>query len=225
MKRIVLTFYLMITGIIVFAQTGTIREISGTVELKKTGTVDFIPAKTGDIVNQETVISTGFKSTAIVQIGSNMLTIRPLTRLTLTEITAASGSETLNVNLQAGRVRVDIKPPAGTKASTSVSSPSATASVRGTSFEFDTRNIFVNDGTVSFRGSRGAGTLVNAGSSSKIKSDGKAAHPIEVSNQSLRPSAPVGYDNGGENIDITSSLESGSVTPLTGYFTITLTLD
>jgi len=216
MKRTVLAFCLVVMGMGVFAQNGTIRELSGTVELKNPGSENYVPAKTGDTLNQKTVVSTGFKSTALIQVGSTQLTVRPLTRLTLTEISAASGSETLNVNLQSGRVRVDVKPPAGTKAATSVSSPSATASVRGTSFEFDTRNLYVNNGTVSFKGNRGAGTLVSAGSSSMVKDDGKAVHPVENDSKVLRPTAPVGSDNGG------SISEASTANPVTGTITIYL---
>jgi len=217
MKRTVLAFFLMIMGMGVFAQNGTIRELSGTVELKNPGAENYVSAKIGDTVNQKTVVSTGFKSTALIQVGSTLLTVRPLTRLSLTEINASSGAETLNVNLQAGRVRVDVNPPVGSKAAMSVSSPSATASVRGTSFEFDTRNLYVNHGTVSFRGSRGGGTLVSGGSSSRIKEDGKAATSFETKNGNLRPSAPVGSDNGGN-----TPKTSGAASSENGQFTIKL---
>jgi hypothetical protein len=174
------------------AQNGTIRELSGTVELKLPGAAVYVPAKSGDTVSQETVISTGFKSTASVEVGSTVITVRPLTRLTLTEIRASSGAETLNVNLQAGRVRVDVNPPAGTRASMAVTSPNATASVRGTSFEFDTRNLYVRHGTVSFKGNRGKLMLINAGSSSWTETNGKAADPLETKTWDLLPRAPVG---------------------------------
>jgi hypothetical protein len=210
----------MMTGLCVFAQNGIIRELSGTVELKNPGAADYVPAKTGDTVSQKTVISTGFKSSTLVQVGSAVLTVRPLTRLTLTEISAASGAETLNVNLQAGRVRVDVNPPAGTRAAMSVSSPSATASVRGTSFEFDTRNLYVNHGTVSFKGSRGSGVLVSAGSSSQVQTDGKAVHPVETKIGNLRPHAPVGSSSGG-NTSVTSVPEIGDMDS-NGHFNIIL---
>jgi len=223
MKRTILAVCLMVTaGLGVFAQNGMIKELSGTVELKNPGSANYVPAKPGDTVGQQTVISTGFKSTTLVQVGSAILTVRPLTRLTLTEISAATGAETLNVNLQAGRVRVDVNPPAGAKASMSVSSPSATASVRGTSFEFDTRNLYVNHGVVNFKGSRGAGMLVNAGFSSQIQENGKAASPIEINNRNLRPAAPVGSDSG-KNAGVISYPEiGGGSAPDSGDFIISL---
>ena len=140
------------------------------------------------------MISTGFKSSALVEIGSTLITVRPLTRLTLTEIRASQGSETLNVNLQTGRVRVDINPPAGTRTIMAVTSPVATASARGTSFEFDTRNLRVTHGAVGFLGKRGVPVLVGAGSGSRIETDGKPANPIDTKNSGLRPPMPGGTD-------------------------------
>jgi len=95
------------------------------------------------------------------------------------------------MNLQAGRVRVDVNPPAGSKAALSVSSPSATASVRGTSFTFDTRNVRVREGTVAFKGKVGYTVRVGAGSSSGI-----AAYSMASASQKEAPvpPTPVGYD-------------------------------
>jgi len=133
-----------------FAQNGVIKELSGTVELKPAGTSDFIPAKAGDPVAKDTIVSTGFKSSALIQMGSSLITARPLTRLSLAELSSSGGTEVINVSLQTGRVRVDVDPPAGTRTSMAVRGPSATASVRGTSFEFDTYSLNVLKGKVAF---------------------------------------------------------------------------
>ena len=216
MKRTGLVFILILMGPIVFAQNGVIRELSGTVELKASGSSSFVPARAGDRVNQDMVISTGFKSTALLEVGSAVITVRPLTRLTLTEIHASAGAETINVMLQAGRVRVDVNPPAGTRATMAVSSPIATASVRGTSFEFDTRNVHVREGQLSFLGDRGRAMPVAAGSSSQALGDGKAADPIAIKQESLRPKAPVGADKSG------GSSSKASASPGEGIITIDL---
>ena len=180
MKRticiMVLIFSLSIGTAFAQSMSGTVREISGTVEIKPPGAADFAAASIGDSLTEETVISTGFRSTALVELGSAVITVRPLTRLTMLEISTSDGVENLNVNLQAGRVRVDVNPPAGTRASMSVSSPSATASVRGTEFWFDGKNLSVGEGSVDFRGRRGNNVTVNAGSVSGVSSDGKATY-------------------------------------------------
>ena len=175
--RILTLLILLSLGTLAFAQTsnmsGIIREMSGTVEIKNPGAADFITANLGDNLNQDTIISTGFRSTALVELGSTIISVRPLTRLTLLEVSSSDGVENLNVNLQAGRVRVDVNPPAGTRASMSVSSPSATASVRGTRFWFDGRNLGVGEGMVEFQGRRGNNVTVNAGFVSGVDRDGK----------------------------------------------------
>jgi hypothetical protein len=184
---------LTITVLCVFSQnarriTGVIRELTGEVELKRTETSAFVRAKAGDTVAADTVVSTGFKSTAIIQVGSSSITVRPLTRLSLAEIQSVSDTETLNLKIQTGRVRVDVKPPAGTKTNCNVQSPSATASVRGTSFEFDTINLMVNEGGVAFQGNRGMGILIPAGMASSIDADGKAVDPLAVDIQATQKS-------------------------------------
>ncbi|MDR2575353.1 MAG: FecR domain-containing protein [Treponema sp.] len=189
-----LTFFLTLPVLGVFAQSGIMKELSGTVELKFPNAQDFIPAKTGDRISQDTVISTGFKSSALVEVGNAIITVRPLTLLTLKEIGSDSRGENLSMSLRSGRVRVELTPPAGTKASMSVSSPAATASVRGTIFEFDTRNIYVERGAVAFKGSYGGLTRVNAGFRGQLDNSGKVYNPVDTMNSGLLPRVPVGSD-------------------------------
>jgi hypothetical protein len=194
MKKTFLFIFFAWAGVCVFAQNGVIKELSGAVELKFAGSSEYVPAAAGTRVLEDTVISTGFKSTAVLELGSAVITVRPLTRLTLTEIKASQGTETLNVNLQAGRVRVDVKPPAGTKASFSISSPSATASVRGTRFDFDTKNLKVSEGKVGFRGRFGQTVQVGEGSHSEIGTDGIASGARDNNNVELAPPGPSVYN-------------------------------
>jgi hypothetical protein len=192
MKRNVLTVVFVLAAAGVFAQSGVIKELTGTVEVKGAGAAAFAPAKAGEQVKEDTVISTSFKSTALIEVGSTVIAVRPLTRLTLKEIKASQGSESLNVNLQSGRIRVDVNPPAGAKAAMAVVSPSATASVRGTSFEFDTRNLHVNSGNVIFKGVRSQGTLITAGFNATTDFNGAAVNPLDFGMDAFKPQTPVG---------------------------------
>ena len=182
MRKTCLTVFFLFTCFYVYGQ-GVIREITGTVEIKHSGNASFIAANVGDRLGEDTIISTSFRSFAVIEIGHSTMTVRPLTRLSLIEIQTTNDEETLNVSLQSGRVRVDVKPPAGTRATMSVQSPSAVASVRGTSFEFDTRNIYVSEGNVSLIGTRGQEIIINAGNEGRIDIDSKA-----VSGDYVRPS-------------------------------------
>jgi hypothetical protein len=142
-----------------------------------------------------------------VQTGSALITVRPLTRLTLTEIQAMQDTETINLNLQAGRVRVDVNPPAGTKASLEIASP---ASVRGTSFEFDTRNLRVNSGTVVFMGKWGYQVSVQEGHASAVGVSGSTAVP-----QSARGYGSTATPTGGTGFTSNSGGGGGSNPPTT----------
>ena len=191
-KIIVLVFLTAIFAAAVFAQTGVIREVTGEVEIKPAGASAFVPATAGTTVNMNTIISTGFRSTAVIAIGNSTITVRPLTRLSLAEIRSAANTENVNVDLQAGRVRVDVAPPAGTRTNFTVQSPSATASVRGTSFEFDTVNLNVHEGKVIFGGTSGPAAMVNGGFFTFVGTDGTAEDPVVVTTSSTAPPAPVG---------------------------------
>ena len=201
MKKIAVVFCVveLFCAALVFGQNGVIKEISGTVELKRSGQTAFVPAKVGDEVGRNTIVSTGLKSSALIAIGSSVITARPLTRLSLEELSSSAGTETLNVSLQTGRVRVDVTPPAGTRTTMSVRGPSATASVRGTSFSFDTKNLSVTEGIVAFRGKKGGTLLIGAGSSSKVKPDDKAANPMETNAAELIPQSPIGTELSGHS--------------------------
>ncbi|MDR0303132.1 MAG: FecR family protein [Treponema sp.] len=208
MKRALFVTIFVFLGLYVFAQNAVIEEAVGTVEIKNSNENAFKKANNGDKIFQDTVISTSFKSFAIVKIGSTTLTIRPLTLLTLTEIQHLAETETLNVNLQTGRIRVDVKPPAGLKAATTVRGPTSTASVRGTSFEFDTSNLYVSEGSVNFGGSKGQHILVARGGSSRTDHSGGVTNPRDERISNLMPPAPVG--TGATDTATTGSVPAGA---------------
>jgi hypothetical protein len=202
MKKICLLVMMFCLAASLFAQSGVIKALTGDVSLKAAGASSFRPAAVGDVVEANTIVSTGFKSTALVTIGSSNIAVRPLTRLSLSDLQKTAGTETINVNLQVGRVRVDVRPPAGTRTSFTVRGPNATASVRGTSFELDTMNLFVSEGTVAYQGENGVAVPVSAGSSSDVGSaNGKASDPFAVTAIDLMPPLPEGA---AEIIDIPS---------------------
>ncbi|GBU28760.1 hypothetical protein R84B8_02322 [Treponema sp. R8-4-B8] len=215
MKRLLFVTIFILTGLYVFAQDAFIEELTGTVEIKQSKDASFKTANKGDKIFKDTVIATSFKSYAIIKIGGTTITVRPLTTLTLAEIQKIEETETLNVNLQSGRVRVDVKPAAGTKALTTVSSPSSTASVRGTSFEFDTNNLYVNEGKVSFAGNNGQYVIVSAGGSSQVDQTGQVTTPRDERTANLMPPSPVG----------TSAREMSASTPAAANTPFTFELE
>ncbi|GHU14386.1 iron dicitrate transporter FecR [Spirochaetia bacterium] len=224
-RRVLSALFLVLTGLSAFAQTGVITQLRGEVGLKPAGAADFTLAKAGDQVAANTIVSTGLKSTAVITVGSAVIQVRPITRLSLSEIVSQASTEKVNVNLQAGRVRVDVNPPSGTRADFTLTSPMAVASVRGTSFDMDTYNLRVTTGTVAYRGINGVAVPVNAGASSMVNdTNGRAADPLAIQRQELLPpmpiSGPTGWDgtaNGPAAQPTSSSFEPGD-----GSYSVTL---
>jgi hypothetical protein len=212
-KTMIAVLLLACLGIPAFAQSGVITGMAGTVELKLAGADAFAQATLGETVALDTIISTGFKSTATITVGSATIIARPLTRLKLAEIAEAQGTETINVNLQAGRVRVDVKPPAGTKANFTVQSPHATASVRGTVLDVDSRSLWVREGSVHYEGRRGPSRVVYQNLSTWVDpaGGGKARNPYELAAGNLVPRPPTGVTGpqGGDGTAGAGSSPSG----------------
>jgi hypothetical protein len=204
MKRITWGLILLWAASALFAQDAgepqaIIRELSGTVEVKAPGAADWQPASRGQSLTRDTLISTGFKSGAMIAIGNSTLAVQPLTRLSLEDLTAAEGREKASFNLRTGRVRANVKAPAGGSAEFTVRSPQATASVRGTVFEFNGIDIRVDEGRVYFSGAGRSGTYVGAGHEARtVVETGRIASSGETAKEALVPSIPAGIESAPE---------------------------
>ncbi|MCL2066482.1 MAG: FecR family protein [Treponema sp.] len=218
MKSLAVLIIMLQTAAAAFAQNGEafIRELTGTVGVKPPGAAEWTQAAAGDRIVKEASISTGFRSMAILVVGSSVITVQALTSLTLEEIINMSNTETVNLELRTGRIRTDVNPPAGVRTSFVVRTPMATASVRGTSFELDALNIRVSEGMVKYDPITTAGArpiLVNAGQSSWIDADtGKVANPFTAAqaNRAL-PELPGQSDGAGDSAGLEISQGSVSI--------------
>jgi len=196
MKKTILVLFLLTIAIAVFAQTPTavIREITGTVELKRANAANWTVARVGETVARSTIISTGLRSSATITVGSSTIMVRPLTRLSFEDLQRQGETETINVSLSAGRMRVEVQPPSGAKADFKVSMPTTTASVRGTAFEINPVHIGVTNGTVEYSGLMGSGITVQVreGQNSKVdESSGNPIHPFVMAEMERNlPSLP-----------------------------------
>jgi hypothetical protein len=177
------------------AQEAVIRKISGNVEVKAPGG-GWVSAEVGRKLERSAQISTGFKSGALLAVGNSTITVRPLTRLTVEELTVSEGNELIDLNLRVGRVRAEVVPPPGRKTEFTVRSPMATASVRGTSFEFDGMRLNVEEGRVYISGQGSGGSYVGAGHGVNADTEGgKIAGAGESVREELALPFPAGVDN------------------------------
>jgi ferric-dicitrate binding protein FerR (iron transport regulator) len=102
----------------------------------------------------------------------------------------------VDLYLQTGRIKADVAPPSEGKIDFKVRSPSATASVRGTSFEFDGLRLVVDDGRVHVSGGDGMGVYVGAGHAVVSNPEtGKTTTAAETTREELIPPMPAGMGN------------------------------
>ncbi|MFP3040222.1 FecR family protein [Treponema primitia] len=204
--------FIISAGLLFSQESGFFRELSGTVEMQVSGSSVWVKAAQGDRIEKGTRISTGFKSTALIALGDSVITVRPLTRLSLEEILRNDGDEQVNIYLHAGRIRADVSPPSGGKTNFTVRSPTVTASVRGTSFEFDTVNLRVDEGRVQYVHANGSLVNVSKRETSYVdETDRRVVSPFEAAAASLTPALPFGNTSGLPSGDTAPIIDMGTV--------------
>jgi hypothetical protein len=204
MKKLFLCFLLFRCAGCILAQSpeAVFVEVSGRVETQEAGSPGWETAAPGNRIGRNTVIATGLKSSAVISLGSSRLEVRPLTMLTLQELVRRGGAEETTLYLRTGRIRAEVAPPAGENTDFTVGSPVATASVRGTSFEFDGRHLRVDTGRVLLEESNGQKVYVAGKQRSYVdESDqNRIVPPFEAATLSLRPVIPQ-LNNIGRNAE------------------------
>ena len=165
MRKILVCAVLLIVALSTAAisqEKATIIDLSGKVEVKNPGK-GWVPARDGMEILGGTIISTGFGGTAVLDLGSSEIRIKQLTRMTLDELTEQEGTVSTQLTLNVGRVSAKVKTTEGLTHNFTLRSPTSTASVRGTEFDFDGFMIRVKDGRVSFLDETGTEELVFEG--------------------------------------------------------------
>jgi hypothetical protein len=100
-----------------------------------------------------------------------------------------------------------VKPPAEGRTEFTVRSPVVTASVRGTSFEFDTKSLRVDEGRVVYSLANGREASVPAGGMSYVdETNSTVINPFETAAELLTPTSPTGNDTGGPAGDNTPTI-------------------
>ncbi len=153
MSKRTITFLLIIIIIFtghaaLFAQSrAVITQIKGKVEVKFPGGA-WQGARVGLSIPKGTIISTGFNSSAVVQMDHSVLTVKQLSRLTLEELARSGDEIDTRVFLRSGHVEAEVNPSEGLKHNYKLRSPITTASVRGTGFKSGVKKLFVKHGLV-----------------------------------------------------------------------------
>ena len=164
MKTIMLLMVLMLTlSLALSAQTqAVVRDTAGKVELLPAGQ-SWVAARPGMTVALGTTVSTGFNSSAVLELGRTVLQVRPLTRLRLDELIEREGAVQTELFLNVGKVRAEVRTVEGLTQDFKLRSPVSTAAVRGTGFEYSGYELFVFEGQVRYESAVGQGRSYSQG--------------------------------------------------------------
>jgi hypothetical protein len=152
MKRLLVVFLLLMTlaGALSAQLKATITGVTGKVEIKAGDTAAWRTARVGMVITKGSFVSTGFDSTAVLEIGQSVVRVRPLTRMKLEDLVQKGGAVSTTLSLNVGRVRAEVKTVTGVSQDFKLKGPVSTAAVRGTEFEFDGFTVKVANGVVEF---------------------------------------------------------------------------
>jgi hypothetical protein len=193
MKRILWILLIVLASGYVFGQEqAVLREFSGKVEVMPPGK-NWEPAARNLVLPTGTIISTGFNSYATVQVGSANLQVKPLTRMAISELVQAQGSQKTTLNLRVGRVHAKVEKVEGLEHDFALKSPVSTAAVRGTEFEYSGTRLQVMEGLVRFSNALNQSRSIRQGESSQIQGYSSPSTPEQsliVTSQTVISTAP-----------------------------------
>lgn len=130
MKKFVTILVFLTVAFCAFALDGVVMEVLGKVEKQVDNS--WVALKKGDILVPGDVVSTGFKSEAVISIGESVITVKALTRMTIEQLFEKNKNHVSSVYLDVGSISADVKPVTDKRVGFTVKTPAVTASVRGT---------------------------------------------------------------------------------------------
>jgi len=206
MSRMLTFLVLVAVTTEIWGDPAVFRDVKGKVEYRTTGG-EWLPAETGVSIPPGTTISTGFKSSAALEVLGSVVFVKPLTRIVLEELLRNPGGTTTRLTLLAGKVKAEVKPSSATTTTDfAVKAPTATASVRGTGFEFDGVSLLVNHGEVEFSNPWLASRSVHGGEISSVGSGGTSVSaPVPV-----KPAERQALTAQGDAAELNSVMESNA---------------
>lgn len=147
----------------------TVVEADGLVEARVGG--EWIALGAGDELPTDATIATGFRSRAVVRVGSSTITVEPLSQVSLASVSIEESNEQVNLDLPFGEIRAEVKRDVSRDALRGVEfrvlSPLSTAAVRGTVFTYDGVELDVAEGRVELLNAYGQWHSVAAGQQSR----------------------------------------------------------
>lgn len=122
----------MLMGTSAFAAEFSAKVVSAEGKVERLENNTWVPIKVGDVIKKGTVVQTGFKSTMVLAVHESMVTVSPLSRMTVEQFTEQEEKDSTSLFVSTGTVTSDVRKRENRKVGFVVRSPVATASVRGT---------------------------------------------------------------------------------------------
>lgn len=132
--RCALIFAAAVAAVPLYAEKASVISVRGKAEVNRDGR--WISLHADDAVAEGEIISTGFKSEAVLVYQGSTMKLGSLTRITLEKLAASDAGESVSVFLNTGAIRSKVTHEENRRVSYTVRNPAAVASVRGTEYDF-----------------------------------------------------------------------------------------
>jgi hypothetical protein len=166
LKKIFIIIFALL-AVFAYSQNAVISNFTGKVEVKFPSGSSWEPVSANMEIPIGSFISTGFNSSAVIDLGTSTIRVKSLTRMKIEDLASDQQSVSTDLFLNFGNISVDVEPQEDINHNFTLKSPISTAAVRGTSFEFDTVSVVVTNGSVTFSNQLGQQRTVNLGGSSR----------------------------------------------------------
>ena len=123
-----------LTAFNALAEDAKVMAVVGKAEIQQGS--EWVALNVGDSVPKGAIISTGFKSELLIKVNASNIKMGPLTRMTVEQLAQSNSTNKTALFVDSGKVNVEVNKTGNRREDFKVSSPVATASVRGTSFTF-----------------------------------------------------------------------------------------
>lgn len=150
MRKVLSFLILLLISAASLAASATVKSFYGKVKVKLEPGANWSKISVGQELPANALVSTGFNSQLVLDLGNATLDVLPLTRMKVEEITETQDQITTSLFLQGGKIKADVDKIEGQINDFKIKSPVATASVRGTSFTFSGNTLVVHEGIVAF---------------------------------------------------------------------------
>lgn len=139
-KKIICFVFSFIFSFSLFAIDARVTSLNGKCQIQEKGSSNWVELNKGDIIKEGSIISTGFNSNLVINLGDSVCNVAPLTRLSLEQLSnkVLEGDKNITktiVYIDTGKASFTVNSTKKNLNDFKVYTPASTASVRGTAFD------------------------------------------------------------------------------------------